>query len=365
MPRPLRAALAAALAVLALPSHAAADVGQPRTAGPNYDRNPSVVDADGATYLYFARSQNPCDRLDGCNADQEQYDLYVKKSLDGGRTYGPSAFVAPNPDGVGNHRGRTIAATPAPGGGVLVFWADGGSQSPLYVVRKPPATDTHLPAVPVLGVGTLDVFNVEAVTRGGDVLLYTEETEPAGYGVYAREYDPAIDTAGAASPVELNRNIPKAIVARDGTVRMTYVDANTTYPQVDVFVETSADGVNWSGPGQPAVTQPGSNWDPNLIQKPNGQFELHFAPDRQEGAGRQQIGRTLSNDFVRWTRPVDLTPGFQAGTEYWDYWPEGHLRGNQVVLYYTSERAGEGTPAGVAHIWTTPGFGGTNGGDTP
>jgi hypothetical protein len=363
MPRLLAAALAAAVSLLAVPALAGAAVGLPRTAGDHYDRNATVVDAGGTTYLYFARSQNPCNRLAGCNADNEQYDLYVKTSPDGGKTYGPATFVAANPDGGGNHRGRTPAATALPDGHVLIFWADGGSQSQLYVVEKAAGSDTYSAPQPVGSAGdpTTDVFNVEAVTRAGAVLLYTEETGPDGYGVYARSYDATTNTASEASLVELNRNLPKAIVDHSGVVRLTYVDASA-YPQVDVYVESSADGLTWPQPGDPAVTQAGSNWDPNLVQKPNGQYELHFAPDREEGAGRQQVGRTLSTDFAQWSAPVDLTPGFQGGVEYWDYWPEGHLRGNQVVLYSTSERESS-APAGTGHIWSTPGFGGVNGKD--
>ena len=361
-----RAALAATLALLALPGLASADVGQARTAGDHYDRNPSVVDVGDKTYLFFARSQNPCNRLAGCNADNEQYDMYVKVSPDGGKTYGPATFVAANPDGPGDHRGRTIAATALPDGRILAFWANGGSQSRLFVVEKAAGADTYSAPQPVTGAGedTNDVFNVEAITRGSDVILYTEETGPDGYGVYARPYDDGSGQAGAPSVVEMNRNLPKAIVDTAGVVRMTYVDAST-WPQVDVHVESSADGLSWPEPGQPAVTEDGSNWDPNLVQKPNGQFELFYAPDRQEGAGRQQIGTAKSSDFVRWTAIADITPGFKGGTEYWDYWPEARLRGNQVVLYYTSERETDGTPNGTAHIWTTPGFGGVHGKNQP
>jgi hypothetical protein len=343
---------------LALAGVAQATVGQARTAGTNYDRNPSVVEDGGLTYLFFARSPNPCNRLDGCNADNEQYDLYVKVSPDGGKTYGPPQFVAPNPDGAGNHRGRTIAATRAADGTVYVFWADGGSQSQLYYVREtaPNSGTFTSTADPVTGPGTTDVFNVEAVTKGGQILLYTEETEPDGYGVYARSFsEPA---ASAANVVELNRNIPKAIVDNAGIVRMTYVDAST-YPTVNVLVESSADGLNWPQAGQVVVSEPGiSNWDPNLIQKPNGQYYLHFAPDAEEGAGRQEIALTKSNDFARWTTPHEISPAFKGGTEYWDYWPEGAIRGNQVVLYYTSERGFGAFATGIGHIWTDPGFGG-------
>ncbi|MEA2309918.1 MAG: hypothetical protein QOI65_2204, partial [Thermoleophilaceae bacterium] len=103
-------------------------------------------------------------------------------------------------------------------------------------------------------------------------------------------------------------------------------------------------------------------WDPDLIQKPNGQYYLFFAPDHTAAGVQQQIAVTKSNDFVTWETPHDLTPGQQGGTQYWDYWPEGFVRNNQIVLFYTSERRvnqdGASAPVGVGHIWTDPGFGG-------
>jgi hypothetical protein len=365
MSKPCLGLAGAMLAALVLASPAAAAVGQARTAGGDgrYDRNASVVQDGALTYAFFARSQTACNRLAGCNPDNEQYDLYVKTSPDGGRTYGPAQFVAPNPDGGGSHRGRTIAATRADDGTVYVFWADGGSQSQLYYVRETAPGSGAFTAVadPVGGPGTQDVFNVEAITKGGTILLYTEETEGTTYGVHAREFTEP--NATAATLVEADRNLPKAIVDNAGIVRITYVDASG-FPNVNVLVESSADGLAWPQTGQVVVSEPGvSNWDPNLIQKPNGQFELHFAPD--EGLGSQRIGRTLSNDFVTWTTPVDITPGTQGGVAYWDYWPEAFVRGNQVVLYYTSERRLQqgqtSRPVGIGHIWTDPGFGGLDG----
>ena len=181
------------LLILAVAAPASGAVGQPRTAGDTgrYDRNASVVQDGALTYLFFARSQNACNRLDGCNPDAEQYDLYLKTSSDGGKTYGPAQFVAANPDGLGSHRGRTIAATRRESDGtVFVFWADGGSQSQLFYVRETsPSSGTFTPAaLPVTGVGTHDVFNVEAVSKGADVYLYTEETEGTTYGVHARTF---------------------------------------------------------------------------------------------------------------------------------------------------------------------------------
>ena len=349
------ASLKASLAVAAVvplvaagSSHAA--VGSERTDGPNYDRTPSVVQDGPLTDLFFVRSQEPCNRLAGCNADNLDYDLYLKQSPNGGKDYGPAVKVANNPDGPGEHYGRTIAATRAPDGTVLVFWASGGFSQPLYVVRE---TGTGWSA-PEVVPGTLSntVMNVEAVTRGADVLVYTEEPD----GIHAYRYNGPGVTGG--NLVSASKNLPKGIVDREnGTVRLTYTDA-TAYPQVDVYVNTSADGQTFTGE-QLVTSEPGTSfWDPALAQRHNGKYELYTAPDREAGAGRQQVANQGSNDFVRWSKPHDLTPGFKGGTEYWDYWPEPFVLGNKLTLYYTSERATDTQPTGTGHIWTDPGQGG-------
>jgi hypothetical protein len=348
----LRASLALAVALpLACAGSASAAVGQNRTDGPNYDRTPSVVQDGAVTDLFYVRSQQPCNRLAGCDADNSEYDLYLKQSTNGGKDYDPEQLVANNPDGpAGIHRGRTIAATRAPDGTVYVFWASGANSTDLYEVHEN-GTGWSAPAK-VPGTDSPSVMNVEALTRGTDVLLYTEE--PGAIRAYRY-------TGGAAvggTVVSTGKNIPKGIVDREnGTVRLTYVDA-TAYPQVDVFVNTSADGMNFPAERR-VISEPGASyWDPALAQRDNGRYELYAAPDRQEGAGRQQVAETDSNDFVRWSKPHDLTPGFQSGTEYWDYWPEPFVLNNKVTLYYTSERATDTQPTGTGHIWTDPGQGG-------
>jgi hypothetical protein len=303
-----------------------------------------VVQDGPATDLFFVRSQDPCNRLAGCDADNSDYDLYLKQSPNGGKDYGPEQSVATNPDGPGIHRGRTIAATRAPDGTVYVFWASGANSTQLYYVKES-GTGFTAPQ-PVAGTSP-QVMNVEAVTRGSQVLIYTEEAD----GIHAYSFDGA--TASGGSLIAADRNVPKAIVDRNnGSVRLTYVRAST-YPQVDVYVQTSADGLT-PGPEQKVISEPGaSTWDPALAQRPNGRFELYAAPDR--GDGKQQIAETDSNDFVRWSKPHDLTPAFKGGTAYWDYWPEPFVLENKVTLYYTSERATDTQPTGTGHVWTDPG----------
>lgn len=335
---------------LACAGTAFAAVGQNRTDGPNYDRNPSVVQDGALTDLFFTRSQQPCDRLAGCNADNSDYDLYLKQSANGGKDYGPEQLVATNPDGPGNHYGRTIAATRAPDGTVLVFWASGGFSQPLYVVREV-GSGWSAPAV-VPGTVSNSIMNVEAVTRGTEVLIYTEEPDAI------RAYRYVAGAAVGGNAVSPSKNLPKGIVdSENGTVRLTYTDS-TAYPQVDVYVNTSADGLAF-GTEQLVVREPGaSHWDPALAQRHNGKYELYTAPDREGGLGRQQVANSGSNDFIRWTKPHDLTPGFKGGVEYWDYWPEPFVLGNKLTLYYASERATDTRPNGTGHIWTDPGQGG-------
>ncbi len=350
------------MVLTAHPLRVDAAVGQPRTAGDRYDRNPSVVQDGELTYLFFARSQNACNRLIGCNPDGEQYDLYYKVSSDGGKTYGPPTFLAINPDGPGPFYGRTIAAirsVEGPSAGTLyVFWASGGNSNNLYVVTKLPGM-AFSPAFPVIGTSPLEVFNVDAVAGPDGMFIYTEECCSA-HGLYAYRFDGVM--ASARALVSPSRSLPKAIVDNQPgpfRYRMTYVDA-LAYPRVDVYVASSPDGLVWPV-HQLVVSEPAvSNWDPTLSQLPNGRYYLHFAPDAEQGAGRQRIAVTTSNDFERWSAPHEISPGFTGGTEYWDYWPEGFVLGNKLTLYYTSERGFNGAATGTAHIWTLPGFSGVN-----
>jgi hypothetical protein len=356
----LLATVAAALVAVA---PAQAKVGQARTTGPQYDRNPSVVQDGGLTYMFFARSVLPCNRLGAppCNPDVSKYDLYYKVSPDGGKTYGPPQLAAANIETANPiFYGRTIAATRTTGGTIYVFWASGGNSTVLYYIEKAPSATAFSDPAPVLGIPSVDgTFNVEAVSLGPDVYLYTEECcAPTATGIYAYQF--VGGTAVGRTLVALGMNLPKAIVDNQpGPIRfrMTMTEASQ-YPTVDVYVSSSADGLNWTPP-QLAVHEDGvSNWDPNLAQMPNGRYYLHFAPDAELGAGRQQIGVTTSNDFARWTTPHEVSPGFTGGTEYWDYWPEGFVLGNKLTLYYTSERGFDANPNGIGHIWTVPGSGG-------
>jgi hypothetical protein len=204
-----------------------------------------------------------------------------------------------------------------------------------------------------------DVFNAEAVGEGANLYAYTQEgTQINAYRFAAS--GAALALTGGPSVVANGKALPKAIKDVNGGFRMTMVD-DSNYPTVDVYVDSSADGLNWPAPEQLAVSTPGvSNWDPSLVQKPNGQYYLYFAPD--DLSGSQRIALTKSNDFVRWTEDRDISPAEKGGVRYWDYWPEGFVRGNQIVLFYTSERAvneqGTSYPTGTGHIWTDPGFGG-------
>jgi hypothetical protein len=289
------------------------------------------------------------------------YDIWVKRSNDGGQDFGPAVKVAQNPSPAAPlFRGRTLAATATPNG-VHVFWADGGTFNTLYHAYKPNGQDAFSEPPEPLDDVPPSVFNVEAVSQGNQVYVYTQELPTINARRYTDDGSGELTlTQGPVAASSPGKAIPKAIVDVRGGCKMTYVD-DSTFPQVNVFVNASADCVNYDAE-RPVITDGGANWDPNLVQKPNGQYYLFYAPDHTAAGERQQVALTKSEDFVDWTAPHDLTPGKKGVTPYWDYWPEGFVRDNQIVLFYTSEREvnqdGASAPTGVGHIWTDPGFGG-------
>ena len=316
----------------------------PLTAGSKYDRNPSVVtDGSNDLWLFFARTQIDCDRLQGCLADNTKYDLYYMRSSNNGKTWGTPTLLAANPNTPNIFYGRTIAATRRADGTIYVFWASGGGPNDLYYYKKAPGATSFTPA------GQLSdalYFNVEAVSLGNNIYMYYEDA--TGAGVFERTFDGTSFTAPTL--VSAGKNIPKVIIDRKGVFRMAMVDASA-YPLVNVLVTSSTDGVNW-GPESIVITGDGTitNWDPTLAQTPDGIYYLYWAPD--QGDGRQRIEVTESNDFQTWGPPSTVTEGTDGETSYWDYWPEALAHGNKVSLFYTSERGVGGDP-GIGHIWTT------------
>jgi hypothetical protein len=314
----------------------------PLTSGSKYDRNPSVV-ADGSNdlWLFFARTQIDCDRLQPCPADNTNYDLYYMRSTNNGKTWGAPALLASNPNDPEVFYGRTVAATRRVDGTIFVFWASGGDGGDLYYYKKAPGASGFTFA------GQLEdtsYFNVEAVSAGNSVYVYYEDAY--GTGIYGRTFDGT--TFGAPTPVR-SGSIPKVIIDRKGVFRMALVDTST--PSINVVVASSTDGINW-GPSSTVITGGGAvtNWDPTLVQTPDGVFHLYWAPD--QGDGRQRIEQTESTDFLTWAPQSTVTEGIDGDTNYWDYWPEAIAHGDKVSLFYTSERGIGGDP-GTGHIWTT------------
>src|SRR3954447_23253982 len=172
------AALVAAAAVLTCAAPAFGIVGQPRTGSAKYDRDASVVESGGTTYLFFARSQQTCNRLTtpipALCPDNLDYDLYYKVSSDGGKTFGPATLLDSNPGPV-FFRGRTIAAT-ATGDGVHVLWSNGANSIDGSVYHYfAPGGGTSFSSREELADIPNDVFNAEAVGDGGRLFAYVQE----------------------------------------------------------------------------------------------------------------------------------------------------------------------------------------------
>lgn len=328
-------------AVAATPAAAASKPwagAEPLTSGANYDRNPTMVeDRNGRRIVLFARSQQPCNRLQGCDADNSDYDLYAMAEDRRGRLGAPT-LVATNPGPPGLFRGRTVAATRTSDGTIHVFWSSGANAGVLYYLRKGPHDAAFSAPAPV-PVANDGVFNVEAISRGNQVFVYTEECcTPAA--IYAYRFAGGLLTNRAL--VANGQSIPKAIVDKRGTFRMTMTDG-------DVSVASSADGLHFTAPDEVVSADAGvTNWDPALAQEESGVFVLTYAPDLADD--RQRIEVAASRDFRDWSGGFPLTSGTDGTTQWWDYWPEPSLTRDRTVLF-TSERDAEGGDHGTAHIW--------------
>jgi hypothetical protein len=350
-----RAAVAGAtVAVLCLSTMAAAVTplgpGSPVTGGPKYDRNPSVVQDGALTRMFFARTEvSPCDRLPepNCPADNTTYDLYEMDSTDGGATWGTPFQIADNsqfPNSPWNNPsyGRTVAATRTPAGDVHVFWSSGGNTSSLVYGVDPAGAGGFTWG----SRSDLPVFNVEAINLAGTTILYFEDG--IGGDIEAMTFDGS--NFGPPTSVVPVGNIPKAIVDSAGVVRLTYVNASA-WPVVNVLIASSADGFSF-GPSTVVVTGDGgiTNWDPTLVQTPDGAYHLFHAPDQVDD--RQIIEHRTSPTFegLAGAAPVAVTTGTNGTTQYWDYWPEAFVNNNVLRLLYTSEA---GADPGTGHIWAT------------
>lgn len=307
------------------------------TDGAKYDRNPATVVDGKTTWLFFARSQADCNRLNGCPNDNSPYDLYVASADDKGAT-GPTLLAAnPGPPGF---YGRTISATRLANGTLVVFWASGGSAGPLYYLTKPAGGAWSS----LQSLNDQPYFNVNVVSKGSTAFVYYEDG--TGAGVFVRTFDGT--SFSAPSLVAANMSIPKAMIDKHGVFRIAMV-SGTTYPVVSVYVASSSDGVHWSAPsvvvqGVPPVT----NWDPTLAQV-GDKYELFFAPD--QGDGRQILAVSQSKDFASWSAPQALTTGVDGTTPIWDYWPAVTKYDGKTYLLWTSERSTGTQAAGTGHIW--------------
>lgn len=226
-------------------------------------------------------------------------------------------------------------------GTIWVFWSSGGNGGDLYYYSKG-ASDGSFNFE-----GSLSdqfYFNVEAVSAGGTTYLYYEDG--TGSGVFVREFDGS--SFSAPTPVtQSGYSIPKVMIDANGTFRLTAV--NTAGDFGSVYVASSPDGVTWSAPllAAPAVP-PETNWDPSLIQTPDGIFHLYYAPDDGGNPSSQRLEERTSADFTVWSAPTLATDP----EGYWDYWPEAIHSDGSLRLFYTSEAATPSNDAGTGHIWS-------------
>lgn len=309
------------------------------TTGSQYDRNPVyLLASNGTHWLFFARSQNACNRLAACNADVQQYDIQAMTSTDG-ETWSNPTTISDRSGIPGTFYGRTIAATEDANGTIWVFWTSGGNGGSLYYFTHTGGTWSARGEL----TDSPYYFNVDVVTSPVGVTIFFENCCAATPGIYEQH------TAGAgfSAPtlVAAGQAIPKAIYdSSSGQFHLAMVNTSTDFGSV---YTVTGDGTTWNAPLLVAAAAGSvTNWDPTIFKSSDGAFNIFFAPDL--GNGTQHIAWASSMDGTTWAGSTSKVTAAKYGTSsWWDYWPEAATVNGALSLFYTSE---QGATPGTGHI---------------
>ncbi len=102
--------------------------------------------------------------------------------------------------------------------------------------------------------------------------------------------------------------MPSLVQLADETLMIAYERLDTNFENGDILVTFSTDGSVWTAP-TPAVSTPGNERHPALVQLGNGTFQVYYLSDE---TGGYRIHMASSPDGVTWTRNGVVTLGWSS-----------------------------------------------------
>ncbi len=321
------------------------------TTGDEYKRNPSIV-KDGTTwYLFYAQDNDTNQNGKTCNAvtpncDKDEYEIFVIKSTDDGKTWGTAVKVSTQ---VTSFNQRDVSAV-FDGTDLYAFVSSGSSVQDIYYYKSTDGGATWT-AGSAVSIGVIKSGHFDAVYRNGYfwILYGTASNLKAFYSTDASTWTtvtvPMMDMIG--SPVL------KAMV--DGS-SLTVVWAKGTDGVYYTTSLTPATANSWSSPVKIADSDV-FDYDPVLYKDLSDKYWLFWAPEVMSGSDAQWINYKTADSIDGLADATSISYKFtkaDSSNVWWDYWPEVTEDANgKIVVFYTSESSGDSTTAtGVnGNIW--------------
>jgi hypothetical protein len=228
----------------------------------------------------------------GAASDSEQGNGEIRRSLDGGRTWGNAE--TPWPTSFDGRRGTIYAPSLTLLGGerllACVLWVDRDAY-PGQVIFNP-ATEGCLP---------MKILLADSTDRGRTWTPFREVVMPADVG------PPSL-----TSPV---RRLKSGRLLLSVETNKDYLDTSPWFQRV-VYLYSSDEGVTWTAPMTTTQDRSGRirNWDQRLGVAPDGRLVTYTWTYDSHTVTYQDIHRRISADEgVSWSQPVPMGITDQAG----------------------------------------------------
>jgi hypothetical protein len=228
----------------------------------------------------------------GASSDSEQGNGEIRRSTDGGRTWGPAE--TPWPTSFGGRRGTIYAPSLTLLGGehllACVLWVD-REAFPGQVLFNP-ATEGCLP---------MKILLANSTDRGRTWTAFREVVMP--------------DDVGPPSLTSPVRRLKSGRLLLSIETNKPYLDTSKWFQRV-VYLYSSDEGVSWTPPVTSTQDPTGRirNWDQRVNVAPDGRLVTYTWTYDSETVMYGDIHRRLSRDEgVSWTEPAPLGITDQAG----------------------------------------------------
>jgi len=320
-----------------------------------YERDAQLLMASGGTwYLTYSKSQTSFNH--GSNPDDLQYDIYVKKSSDGGVTWSAETKVldAAAISSSSSFRSSTICEADGK------IWDIGSDIKDLKgdIYANTYSSGTWSGQTKIFnGAYSTGAFHLDSIVEGNDIRLFygiQQETQGVGFIKYhssTHTWDTTVTKIGPSAGYQ----IPRVIKAGS-----TYYMVSTNWDHILFTKTTTPDIVPWPSATDIFDAPPsGAACDPTILKygESGGTDDLIVFSSPSYSDNSQPIEYVYSTDAgTTWTSPLPFTHAAHGTEVSWDMMSRAYLKDpTTIMLFYSMEQRGVNRGQGdiVVCDWST------------